>query len=245
MSFFSLKSTIAKFVYTNCAALAGAGLALYAVDKGYLRTSSLFGKKPSSTISADSVDERAVPNSKIESEIASLKLVKDLRADTSNWRELPITFGIDESSTQQSFMHTTFNQPDHLLAVPKMFVNSDKKQVVFVFYIGKKLCGHPGIMHGGVQAMLYDEAMARPALLNLPRNTGFTAYLNIQYKKPAVVDQLLIMRTDLADLSGRKALVKASIENVDGVVLSTAESLFVSPSNPSILKDNSDTLGTL
>ncbi|OLY85781.1 Acyl-coenzyme A thioesterase THEM4 [Smittium mucronatum] len=233
----SAGSFLSKLIYTNAALLTGAGVALFAVDRGYFKPTSIFNNSESK----NNVDNESV----FSSQISNLKLVKDLRADTGTWRELPFTFGLEDELAQKSFLHSTFNQPDHLLAVPKMFVNKDKKKVIYLFYIGKKLCGHPGIMHGGVQAMLYDEAMARPALLNLPRNTGFTAYLNIQYKKPVIVDQILIMRADLEEIVGRKATVKASIENVNGDVLSTAESLFVSPSDKTLLKDNTEAFSTV
>ncbi|PVU98029.1 hypothetical protein BB561_000135 [Smittium simulii] len=178
----------------------------------------------------------------LEQEIANVEIVKKLRNDKDNWKELPLSFGLKENHKKMSFVHSTLNQPDHLLLPPTMFVEKDQKQVVFVFYIGKKLCGHPGFTHGGIQAILYDEAMARPAFLNLPKRTGFTAYLNITYKSPAPVNQILIMKCSVKDTGERKALITATLENLDNTLISTAESLYVAPRNTELLEDRSKTL---
>ncbi|OMH85211.1 hypothetical protein AX774_g1235 [Zancudomyces culisetae] len=176
----------------------------------------------------------------MRNEVSNVSIVKELREKSEIWREVLLSHGLDENRVRQSFLHDTFNQPDHLLLPPTMFVKDDKTECIYIFYIGKKLCGHPGITHGGVQAMLYDEAMARPALLNLPRNTGMTAYLNITYKAPALVNQILILKAKLTELNGRKAFVSAQIENAEGLVLSTAESLFISPKNLELVEDNTN-----
>ncbi|PVU95839.1 hypothetical protein BB559_002595 [Furculomyces boomerangus] len=250
-----IKSTfVKKFLYANAFALTGAGLALYGLSKGSFKDTiieKLLLKRNANDNevywdpSNPSDEKQKKPLKELEAEISNVELVREMRNNPNIWKELPMSYGLGHEIKSTSFVHNTLNQPDHLLLEPVMFIDKEKQNVTFIFYIGKKLCGHPGITHGGIQAILYDEAMARPALLNLPRNTGFTAYLNITYKVPVVVNQILIMKCILKELKGRKALVTASIENTDGLVLSTAESLFISPRDPTILADNTATLGSI
>ncbi|PIA19333.1 Thioesterase/thiol ester dehydrase-isomerase, partial [Coemansia reversa NRRL 1564] len=112
---------------------------------------------------------------------------------------------------------------------PVTFMNRDRKSFVILVHVGKNLNGHDGIVHGGVQATLFDEITARPAFWNLPRNIGFTATLKINYRRPAVVNQVLVFRTQLINLEGRKAQVVGQLEDIQGNILSDAEALYVSP----------------
>lgn len=61
------------------------------------------------------------------------------------------------------------------------------------------------------------------ALLNLPTNIGVTATLSLKYKKPTFANQYLVIRTELVEQKGRKARVKARIENTEGETLVEAE----------------------
>lgn len=49
-----------------------------------------------------------------------------------------------------------------LLAIPPMsFVKSDESQAVIILHLGRSLCGHDGIVHGGLLATVFDEALGR------------------------------------------------------------------------------------
>lgn len=67
----------------------------------------------------------------------------------------------------------------------------------------------------------------------LPNKIGFTANLNIDYRKPLMADQWVILRGRLDRAEGRKAYVEAWIESVDGQTKYTeAKSLYVGPKIP-------------
>lgn len=57
----------------------------------------------------------------------------------------------------------------------------------------------------------------------MPTNIGVTATLNLKYKKPTFADQYLVVRTELKEQKGRKALVRGRVESVDGDTLVEAE----------------------
>lgn len=68
---------------------------------------------------------------------------------------------------------------------------------------------------------------------SLPNYVGFTANLNIDYRRPVKSDQWLVMRGRLDRAEGRKAFVEAWIENLQGdIKYVEAKSLYISPKSP-------------
>lgn len=128
----------------------------------------------------------------------------------------------------------------HKFAIPPLvFTSPDKKEAVFVLHVGKGLCGHEGVVHGGLLATVLDESLGRTALLNLPTNIGVTATLNLKYKKPTFAAQYIVIKTKLVDQKGRKAWVQGRIENTEGENLVEAEALFVEPRMAKFLSNSS------
>lgn len=102
-------------------------------------------------------------------------------------------------------------------------------------HVGRGVCGHEGIVHGGMLATLLDEILGRQALLNLPDKIGVTAYLNLNYRAPTRADQFLVIKTRLVEAKGRKAKVAGRIEDAQGNVLVEAEALFIQPKYAKVL----------
>ena len=99
---------------------------------------------------------------------------------------------------------------------PLAFVKNNESSAIIVLHVGRSLCGHDGIIHGGLLATVLDESLGRnvsrrtpfasdqagltilslvlwkplQALLNIPSKIGVTATLNVQYKKPTKADQV-------------------------------------------------------
>ncbi|BGP19582.1 hypothetical protein JCM10213v2_007677 [Rhodosporidiobolus nylandii] len=129
--------------------------------------------------------------------------------------------------------------PGKFALPPLVFTSLDKKEAVLVVHVGGGLCGHEGVVHGGLLATVCDEALGRQALLNLPTNIGVTATLTMNYKKPTFANQYLVVRTQLEKQQGRKAWVKGVVENVEGEVLAEASALFVEPRFAAFLSNSS------
>lgn len=55
----------------------------------------------------------------------------------------------------------TLRGPGKFAVPPLVFTSRDKREAVFVLHVGGGLCGHEGIVHGGVLATVLDEAMGR------------------------------------------------------------------------------------
>lgn len=84
--------------------------------------------------------------------------------------------------------------------------------------------GPKGLVHGGVISAIYDQLLA--LLTTCSGRPSFTAYLNIQYKKPTPLHQDLQWQAWIDHIDGRKALVKGQCL-LDGELLTEAEGLFI------------------
>ncbi len=100
---------------------------------------------------------------------------------------------------------------------------------VIFMHLGRSICGHDGVVHGGAIATIFDEALARPAFYALPSNVGVTARLEVNYRKPTMADQFVRVETEITHSEGRKAYVKGQMRDMSGTLLAEAEALFVEP----------------
>ncbi|KYG41319.1 hypothetical protein M433DRAFT_548736 [Acidomyces richmondensis BFW] len=119
---------------------------------------------------------------------------------------------------------------------PVMFQmkNSDLPHLVQIFYLGRNLCGHPGIVHGGLLATIMDEGLARACFPVLPNKIGVTANLKISYENLCPVDSYVVLKAETVKVDGRKAWTKGSIQLLGddatgGQQLVTGEALFIEP----------------
>ncbi|KAF9070152.1 HotDog domain-containing protein, partial [Rhodocollybia butyracea] len=121
------------------------------------------------------------------------------------------------------------------LATPVVWAKRDESEAFVILHLGRGLCGHDGIVHGGLLATLLDEVMARTAIMNFPERIGVTATLDVSYRAPTKADQFIVIHTKLDEVKGRKAFVSATAETLDGIRLVDATSMFVQPKYASLL----------
>ncbi|KAL6704011.1 hypothetical protein ACN47E_008862 [Coniothyrium glycines] len=126
--------------------------------------------------------------------------------------------------------------PDKIAVPPVQFTTEDGSSYVSLQWLGPALCGHPGIVHGGLLATLLDEGLARCCFPALPNKVGVTASLNITYKAPCMAGQVVVLRAETTKVEGRKAWVKGRLETLgdeakgeEPVVLTEGEALFIEP----------------
>ncbi len=98
-----------------------------------------------------------------------------------------------------------------------------------IVHLGRSVCGHDGIVHGGMLATVCDEALARTAMYNLPGKIGVTARLEIDYRKPTMADQFIVLETKLVESKGRKAVVQGTVKDAKGQKLLDCRAIFVEP----------------
>ncbi|KAJ3197651.1 Thioesterase super member 4 [Irineochytrium annulatum] len=96
----------------------------------------------------------------------------------------------------------------------------DDRALVKITELGSELCGHPGVVHGGMISALFDDFMGTLFLLNAEgAYSGFTANLNVDYRSPMPAQSTIALVIWIDRVEGRKVFLKGearSIGNVEG-----------------------------
>lgn len=107
-------------------------------------------------------------------------------------------------------------------------------ELICLISLGKGLDSHPSIVHGGFQAVIFDEIMRNLIMLHNnntcelgPRDLHFTVNMNISYVAPVTTPGIFLVRSKLLRREGRKWVTKAEIVNSDDKILTTAEITWV------------------
>ena len=87
--------------------------------------------------------------------------------------------------------------------------------------------GFPGVVHGGVLASLLDEALSRTALLY--GEWVMTGRLEIRYRQPAVVGQVLRVTAEIEQRRARMVMARGAIALAadPAVVIAEAKGTFL------------------
>ncbi|OCL01532.1 Thioesterase/thiol ester dehydrase-isomerase [Glonium stellatum] len=128
---------------------------------------------------------------------------------------------------------TLLGSPDTIAVPPLAFATADGSAYVSLQHLGPALCGHPGLVHGGLLATLLDEGLARCCFPALPHRVGVTASLKVDYRRPCEAGQVVVLRAETVRVEGRKAWVRGWLETLvdervgeTPLVLVEAEALF-------------------
>jgi len=93
------------------------------------------------------------------------------------------------------------------------------------FRLGAEYCGGPGFIHGGIIALLLDEAMAKVSRFHQLR--AATVELNVEYVKFVAVDADIIIEAHEVECNGRMHLRIGEIRNISGEILARGRGRFV------------------
>ncbi|KAL9592679.1 MAG: hypothetical protein Q9179_006479 [Wetmoreana sp. 5 TL-2023] len=95
---------------------------------------------------------------------------------------------------------------------PLMFMKGEGEELVAISYLGSDLCGHVGIVHGGMLATMLDEGLARCCFAALPGKVGVTARLEIDFRKVCKSEGFVVLKARTEKVEGRKAWVRGRVE---------------------------------
>lgn len=114
----------------------------------------------------------------------------------------------------------------------RVFLEPATRTVYGVWPLGARVCGHPGLVHGGVTALLLDEMFGQAywAFTFGERGPGFTANLNVDYKAPVPAGSWLCITVRETGVEGRKVRLAATVADgpsSDAKVYAAASCLFV------------------
>ncbi len=145
----------------------------------------------------------------LETKLQHLPQLQKLREapDAGDWYESRPYQRYPEERRVNSLTAGALRGPGKLGCFPFIRAKKDESESIVFIHVGRGLCGHDGIIHGGVLATLLDEAMARTvsdtsirisvevlmfsqAIINLPDKVGVTANLSLNYRAPTRADQV-------------------------------------------------------
>ncbi|EQC27838.1 hypothetical protein, variant 3 [Saprolegnia diclina VS20] len=109
-----------------------------------------------------------------------------------------------------------------------VFGHVDKQSTTSFVHFGNSLCGHEGIVHGGCISTICDELFGWTMYWIMDK-AGFTANLNVNFRKPLPAQTLAIVTTELERIEGRKVYLKAKVQDAEGNTYTEATSLFIMP----------------
>jgi uncharacterized protein (TIGR00369 family) len=99
------------------------------------------------------------------------------------------------------------------------------RRIVGRFVLGERYQGGAGFAHGGVIALLLDEAMGKVCRFREVR--AVTAELTVEYLKPVGVNKEIVVEGHEIELKGRNLFLAGEIRDAEGQVLARGEGRFV------------------
>lgn len=93
------------------------------------------------------------------------------------------------------------------------------------FVLGPNYAGGAGFAHGGIIAVLLDEAMGK--ISKLTEERAVTAELSIEYKKPVPVDAEIFVEGWQEEEKGRNRFRVGEIRDAHGALLARGRGRFV------------------
>ena len=185
------------------------------------------------------LDQAHTLEAKDRSFFASIPWTAQLMNDEA-FTNLPMISRLPQATGEDSFLAETMNTPGtipHLLAYYRTLPHEGAsiEEVRWLLHLGDKLNGWPNVMHGGMQSFILDEIMAfmlgcgkrvegaTPLALNT-----VTAELKVGYKRAFTTPGTVVVGARLVRREGRKLWTSAEVRDRRGVVLASAEALFIS-----------------
>jgi len=99
------------------------------------------------------------------------------------------------------------------------------RRIVGRFLLGERYQGGGGFAHGGIIALLLDEAMGKVCRFREVR--AVTAELAVDFLKPVSVEQAIVVEAREIDQKGRNLFMVGEIRNDSGEVLARGRGRFV------------------
>ncbi|CAK4764009.1 unnamed protein product [Aphanomyces euteiches] len=161
--------------------------------------------------------------SKIE-EIAAnsnyVALTKDMIWNNPN-------FARPRSDVADDFFLPHIHEPGKYEAM-QVYGHKDKTHAVAWVHFGRQLGGPKDFTHGGCIATVFDELFITTMIWTANR-VGFTATMTVNYRRPLISGSSALFYIDLEKNEGRKVILKATLQDNDGVEYSNATAVFVTP----------------
>jgi hypothetical protein len=99
----------------------------------------------------------------LENELQRLPLIQSLRSapDADEWYEVRPYQRFPAEKRMHSLTAGALAGAGRLALSPLVRARKDESESIVILHVGRSLCGHDGIIHGGLIATILDESMGR------------------------------------------------------------------------------------
>jgi acyl-coenzyme A thioesterase PaaI-like protein len=104
--------------------------------------------------------------------------------------------------------------------------------IIAVIGFGSQLNGYPGIVHGGITSLMFDNTYGWLLLTTPAVGSAFTANLSVNYRKPIMPNSLAILRTKMSKVEERKIFMEATMHDAENQLLADSTTLFIKMRTP-------------
>jgi acyl-coenzyme A thioesterase PaaI-like protein len=137
-------------------------------------------------------------------------------------REMTQILKLEPKTTNHCFGCGAANPAGMKLAFDLDF---DSRRTRGSFVLGSRYAGGAGFAHGGIIAVVLDEAMGK--LSRLSSESAVTAEMTVVYRKPVPVDKPIVVEGWQEETKGRSRFRVAEIRDTEGNLLATGKGRFV------------------
>ncbi|PNH32734.1 hypothetical protein VD0002_g546 [Verticillium dahliae] len=88
------------------------------------------------------------------------------------------------------------------------------------------------VLNGKTQTRSHGERELPAEILDLRNRRAATAYINVQFRKPIVTPQVVIVTASFVSTERRKLILRASIKDEKGDICATGDSLVIGDRDP-------------
>ncbi|OCK83288.1 hypothetical protein K432DRAFT_322512 [Lepidopterella palustris CBS 459.81] len=164
------------------------------------------------------------------------------------WKSCSTSSRKAKGSTEDSFFAETLKSDRTIRKLLSMYreacedLDPPIREVRTLMDLGNGVNGHPDLCHGGFVATMLDEVCGVLLTINLEREQNlkrgqfahtslnlFTAYININYKKPVPTPSVVLCTAKIDKRVRNKLYVLGTVEDGNGTIYATSEALFVEP----------------
>jgi len=117
--------------------------------------------------------------------------------------------------------------------------DEEQRKVLGVFRLSDRYQGAPGIAHGGIVALVLDEALSKVSKFS--GLSAVTAELNVEYLRPVRIGEELRVEASNERVDGKQLYHTGEIRDAMGRVLARANGRFVAVNAERFLEPNKET----
>lgn len=127
----------------------------------------------------------------------------------------------------------------------RVLFNPGTSCLMNAYALGANVCGHKGIVHGGLSAAMIDESFGylthlcrRDRAGGVPETgTLLTAHLEVDYKLPLPAGGVVVCICEVEKVEGRKVWATARLmDTPDGKVYAVGKALFIAAKQPPVMQ---------